>query len=96
MSAPFSLHSTAWECSALSHCGEFRETPQVAPGFVPLRRGKPQLKERDFQSLNWDKSEAEADFAVAKAGAVAAPARRTAAPRVVVPTAATVHAGRAG
>ena len=46
-------------------------------------------------SLSWDKSEAEAEFVVAIAGAVVVPVRRTAVLRVVVPTAATVHAVRA-
>lgn len=67
-----------------------------APGFVPLRRGKLLLKERDFQSLNWDKGEAEADAVVAITGAAVVPARRTAELREVVPTAATDHAVRAG
>ena len=59
--------------------------------FAPL-----QPKEKDFQSLNWDEGEAEAEGAAAKAGAVAVPARRTAEPRAFVPTAATEHAARAG
>ena len=67
-----------------------------APDFVPLRRGKLLLKERDFQSLNWDKGEAEADAVVAITGAAVVPARRTAELREVVPTAATDHAVRAG
>ena len=53
------------------------------------------IKEKDFQSLNWDKSEAEAEVVVVKAGAAVVPARRTAVPRVVVTTAATDHAARA-
>ena len=51
--------------------------------------GRPSL------SLSWDKSEAEADVVVAITGAVVVPVRRTAVLRVVVPTAATVHAVRA-
>ena len=46
--------------------------------------------------MNRDKSEAEAEDAVAIAGAVAAPVRRTAVPREAEPTAATEHADRAG
>ena len=53
-------------------------------------------KEKDFQSLNWDKGEAEADAVVAITGAAVVPARRTAELREVVPTAATDHAVRAG
>ena len=59
--------------------------------FAPL-----QPKEKDFQSLNWDEGEAEAEAAAARVGAVVAPARRTAVLRVAAPTAATVHAVRAG
>ena len=47
-------------------------------------------------SLNWDEGEAEAAEAAASAGAAAVPVRRTAAPRVAEPTAATGHAVRAG
>ena len=54
------------------------------------------LKETDIQSLNWDESEAEAEAVDAKIRLVAAPARRTAELRAVVPTAATAHAARAG
>ena len=53
---------------------------------------------KDYENvflLNWDKGEAEAEAAVATAGAVVVPARRTAAPRAVAPTAATAHAVRA-
>ena len=46
--------------------------------------------------MNWDKSEPEADAAEAITGAEAAPVRRTAELRAVVPTAATDHADRAG
>ena len=46
--------------------------------------------------MNWDEGEAEAEVGVAIAGAVDVPVRRTAVLREVVPTAATVHALRAG
>ena len=46
-------------------------------------------------SLSWDEGEAEAEVIVTITGAVVVPVRRTAVLRIVVPTAATVHAVRA-
>ena len=96
------LRSTTPRPATCPCCRRASVAPLYASGCLlrfssPLHTVTPwQARKRIIQSLNWDKSEAEAEVAAAIAGADEVPVRRTAEPRDAAPTAATEHAVRAG